>query len=135
MIILDACHNQEGAQALVWQLDNLPSNKELIVWFGALGQDRAQEILPELANFANEIRLFQPNQPRASSFDEMEAILSPIFEGKVQSGESSCVPSYFDELKLNQILLITGSIYLLGEVLETVKKSQKRFGSSFQDLL
>ena len=32
MIILDACHNQEGAQALVWQLDNLPSNKEL-VWF------------------------------------------------------------------------------------------------------
>jgi dihydrofolate synthase/folylpolyglutamate synthase len=135
MIILDACHNQEGAQALVWQLDNLPSNKELIVWFGALGQDRAQEILPELANFANEIRLFQPNQPRASSFDEMEAILSPIFEGKVQSGESSCVPSYFDELKLNQILLITGSIYLLGEVLESVKKSQKRFGSSFQDLL
>ena len=135
MIILDACHNKEGAQALVWQLDNLPSNKELIVWFGALGQDRAQEILPELANFANEIRLFQPNQPRASSFDEMEAILSPIFEGKVQSGESSCVPSYFDELKLNQILLITGSIYLLGEVLETVKKSQKRFGSSFQDLL
>ena len=135
MIILDACHNQEGAQALVWQLDNLPSNKELIVWFGALGKDRAQEILPELANFANEIRLFQPNQPRASSFDEMKAILSPIFEGKVQTGRSNCVLSYLDELKLNQILLITGSIYLLGEVLETVKKSQKRFGSSFQDLL
>ena len=135
MIVLDACHNQEGAKALVRQLGNLPSNKELIIWFGALGKERAQEILPELANFANEIRLFQPNQPRACSFDEMQAILAPIFEGNVQSGGFSCVQSYIEELKLNQILLITGSIYLLGEVLEIVKKSKKRLGSAFQDLL
>ena len=135
MIVLDACHNQEGAKALVRQLGNLPSNKELIIWFGALGKERAHEILPELANFANEIRLFQPNQPRACSFDEMQAILAPIFEGKVQSGGFSCVQSYIEQLKLNQILLITGSIYLLGEVLEIVKKSKKRLGSAFQDLL
>ena len=135
MIVLDACHNQEGAKALVRQLGNLPSNKELIIWFGALGKERAQEILPELANFANEIRLFQPNQPRACSFDEMQAILAPIFEGNVQSGGFSCVQSYIEQLKLNQILLITGSIYLLGEVLEIVKKSKKRLGSAFQDLL
>lgn len=135
MIILDACHNKEGAKALVRQLDNLPSNKELIIWFGALGKERAREILPELANFANEIRLFQPNQPRACSFDDMQAILSPFFKGKVHSGRSGRVQSYLDELKLNQILLITGSIYLLGEVLEIVKKSKKRLGSSFQDLL
>ena len=135
MIVLDACHNQEGAKALVRQLGNLPSNKELIIWFGALGKERAHEILPELANFANEIRLFQPNQPRACSFDEMQAILAPIFEGNVQSGGFSCVQSYIEQLKLNQILLITGSIYLLGEVLEIVKKSKKRLGSAFQDLL
>ena len=135
MIVLDACHNQEGAKALVRQLGNLPSNKELIIWFGALGKERANEILPELANFANEIRLFQPKQPRACSFDEMQAILAPIFEGNVQSGGFSCVQSYIEQLKLNQILLITGSIYLLGEVLEIVKKSKKRLGSSFQDLL
>ena len=135
MIVLDACHNQEGAKALVRQLGNLPSNKELIIWFGALGKERAREILPELANFANEIRLFQPNQPRACSFDEMQAILAPIFEGNVQSCGFSCVQSYIEELKLNQILLITGSIYLLGEVLEIVKKSKKRLGSAFQDLL
>jgi len=135
LIVLDACHNQEGAKALVRQLGNLPSNKELIIWFGALGKERAHEILPELANFANEIRLFQPNQPRACSFDEMQAILAPIFEGNVQSGGFSCVQSYIEQLKLNQILLITGSIYLLGEVLEIVKKSKKRLGSAFQDLL
>ena len=135
MIVLDACHNQEGAKALVRQLGNLPSNKELIIWFGALGKERAQEILPELSNFANQIRLFQPNQPRACSFDEMQAILAPIFEGNVHSGGFSCVQSYIEKLKLNQILLITGSIYLLGEVLEIVKKSKKRLGSSFQDLL
>ncbi len=135
MIVLDACHNQEGAKALVRQLGNLPSNKELIIWFGALGKERAREILPELANFANEIRLFQPKQPRACSFDEMQAILAPIFEGNVQSGGFSCVQSYIEQLKLNQILLITGSIYLLGEVLEIVKKSKKRLGSAFQDLL
>ncbi len=135
MIVLDACHNQEGAKAVVRQLGNLPSNKNLIIWFGALGKERAQEILPELANFATEIRLFQPNQPRACSFDEMQAILAPIFEGKVQFGGSSRVQSYIDEVKLNQILLITGSIYLLGEVLEIVKKTKKRLGPSFQDLL
>ena len=42
---------------------------------------------------------------------------------------------YLDEIKSGQILLITGSIYLLGEMIEIVKNTKKTLGSSFQDLL
>ena len=45
------------------------------------------------------------------------------------------IPSKINKLRKNQILLITGSIYLLGEILEIVKKKKKLTGTNFQDLL
>ena len=41
----------------------LPDNKELIVWFGSLAEDRASEILRVLCEFAFEIRFFSQGNP------------------------------------------------------------------------
>lgn len=135
LIILDACHNQEGALVLRQQLEKLPDDKELVVWFGSLGEDRAKEILAEIDKYADEIRFFEPDQPRACSFDTLCEIISPNFKGKLKKGETVNTKSYLDEIKSGQILLITGSIYLLGEMIEIVKNTKKTLGSSFQDLL
>ena len=135
LIILDACHNEEGAQVLGKQLEKLPNEKELVVWFGSLGEDRAKEILSEIVKFADEIRFFKPDQPRACCFDTLCTLISPNFKGKVKNGERSETKSYLKEIKSGQILLITGSIYLLGEIIEIVKNRKKILGSSFQDIL
>ena len=51
----EACHNQEGAETLRQQLQKLPGNKKLTVWFGSLGEERAKEILSVITLFADEI--------------------------------------------------------------------------------
>ena len=135
LVVMDACHNQEGAKALRKQLEKLPDNKELIVWFGSLGEDRASEILRELCEFALEIRFFQPGQPRACSFDMLKSLIPSQYSGHLLNGEMERVGIYLDQIKSNQILLITGSIYLLGEIMEIVKSQKNTLGTGFQDLV
>lgn len=135
MIVLDACHNQEGATVLIQQLAQLPKNVELVVWFGSLGEDRAKEILSVLTQFASEIRIFKPRQPRACSLKALRSLICPTFSGKVLNGEVEKIDSYFNIIHSGQILLITGSIYLLGEIMEVVKKPKNNLGLSFQDLV
>ena len=135
MIVLDACHNQEGATVLSQQLAQLPKNMELVVWFGSLGEDRAKEILSVLTQFASEIRFFKPRQPRACSFEALHSLICPTFSGKVLNGEVEKIDYHLKEINSGQILLVTGSIYLLGEIMEVVKKPKNNLGLSFQDLV
>ena len=135
LVVLDACHNQEGAAALRKQLEKLPDNKELIVWFGSLGEDRASEILRVLCEFASEIRFFQPGQPRACSFEMLQSLIPSEYSKHLFNGEIERVQIYLDQIKSNQILLITGSIYLLGEIMEIVKSQKNTLGTGFQDLV
>jgi uncharacterized protein with ACT and thioredoxin-like domain len=57
------------------------------------------------------------------------------YVGIIQPGEVAEVEMYLQKLERNQILLITGSIYLLGEIMEAVKNNKNSYGSSFQDLV
>lgn len=134
-IIIDACHNQEGAVTLEQQIGTLPQNKELVVWFGSLGTDRAKEIISVITKYASEIRFFRPNQPRSCSYEVLASIIPESFVGCVQSGKVSQVDMYLREIGKHQILLVTGSIYLLGEILEAVKNTKKSLGPDFQDLV
>ena len=133
--MMDACHNQEGAKALKKQLEKLPANKKLLVWFGSMGEDRATEILQVLCEFAAEIRFFQPGQPRACSFEVLQHLVPEKYSGNLQLGEIKNVVPYLDQINSNQILLITGSIYLLGEIMEIVKSKKYSLGTTFQDLI
>ena len=135
MIILDACHNSEGAETLKPQIKKLPRGADLVIWFGSLGKERADEILKVLLPLGTEIHLFQPNQPRACSFEELYNLIPHRHRPKVFNGVKPDIPSKINKLRKNQILLITGSIYLLGEILEIVKKKKKLTGTNFQDLL
>ena len=135
LIIMDACHNQEGAETLEEQLLTLPENQELVVWFGSLGVDRAAEIISVITKFASEVRFFTPNQPRSCSYEDLSLLMPESYVGIIQPGEVAEVEMYLQKLERNQILLITGSIYLLGEIMEAVKNNKNSYGSSFQDLV
>ena len=134
-IILDACHNQEGAQILEQQLSGLPKNKDLVVWFGSLAEERASEILSVIFKFAKEIRFFVPKQPRACQHETLCSMVPQFFKGKVLVGKIKEVNSYLPEIGKDQILLVTGSIYLLGEMMEIVKNQNNRLGARLQDLI
>ncbi len=133
MIILDACHNGEGAKALRSNL--LKLGKPVEVWFGSLGEDRASELIRAVLPFSYAFRLFQPNQPRACSVRTLEKMIPDYFDGAIYMGEIDSLEKYLKETHEDGIILITGSIYLLGEILSRLQKLVKRKGPGLQDLV
>ncbi len=122
-LILDASHNPEGAQTLDEQLRRLraETGRAPIVLVGALGEFRARALLEVAARHAREIILLQPAQARAIPPAELAQFVPAAFRGPVRPGvvaEIFPAPGQCALGAPGDTLVATGSIYLLGEILE-----------------
>ena len=57
------------------------------------------------------------------------------FAGNVSDGKIARVGEYLEAASESQVILVTGSIYLIGEYLSLAKKRTSTNGSKFQDIL
>lgn len=129
-LILDATHNPEGVTALEQNLSAL--DKQPIIIAGTLGEDRARSLMAVVGQHAAELYLVQPNQDRAtptaflkscSERDAVETDLATLFpeSGRCSIGQSG------------DTIVLTGSIYLIGEALERIQGRGAKEGSGLQD--
>tara|TARA_B100001057_G_scaffold479596_1_gene551443 strand:- start:10993 stop:12183 length:1191 start_codon:yes stop_codon:yes gene_type:complete len=132
-IILDACHNEEAAQALRGNL--LALGEEVEVWLGSLEENRAREVVAAVLPFASGFRLFEPTQPRACAISLLRGLIPKDFGNMVAEGVITRIEEYLDETPENQTILVTGSIYLIGEYLSITDEASTKDQSRFQDLL
>ncbi len=124
-LILDATHNPEGALQLQRNLHRLveDTGRRPVVVAGVLGERRARGLFPVVAEFAHEIILVRPQQARATAYAEMEAAIPAGFAGTVRR---STVREVFPAVGLctagapGGTVVATGSIYLIGEIMEAV---------------
>lgn len=122
LAILDASHNPEGAQVLDHNLSQLvtETGRRPIVITGILGIGRAGPLIEVVCRHAGEIHFVVPNEPRACSHAELVALVPSGFTGRVVR---STVPELFPQPDVctagspADVVVVTGSIYLLGEVL------------------
>ena len=124
---------EEAAGALRGNLLELEEKVE--VWLGSLEEARAREVVAAVLPFASGFRFFQPAQPRACSCDWLVGLIPKGFAGTVSDGDMSRVDEYLDAASETQVILVTGSIYLIGEYLSLVSKTSSTNGSKFQDIL
>jgi dihydrofolate synthase/folylpolyglutamate synthase len=133
-LILDASHNPEGVAALEENLVDLvkTDRKEPIIITGSLGETRARSLMTVVGRFARELYLVRPNQERATSTaflqscldrDAVETDLDALFP---EAGRCSVGAS-------GDTIVVTGSLYLIGEVLERIQGSSSQDGSGLQD--
>ena len=129
-LILDATHNPEGVAVLKQNLSSL--SEQPIIIAGTLGEDRAQSLMEVVAQYARELYLVTPRQDRATptSFlkscldrDAVETDLSALFPkaGCCAVGEPG------------DSIVVTGSIYLVGEVMERIQGVRSNDGGRLQD--
>ena len=129
-LILDATHNPEGVAVLKQNLSSL--SEQPIIIAGTLGEDRAQSLMEVVSQHARELYLVTPKQDRATptSFlkscldrDAVETNLSALFPkaGCCAVGEPG------------DSIVVTGSIYLVGEVMERIQGVRSNDGGRLQD--
>lgn len=137
-IILDATHNPEGALALRGNFERLVgrSGCKPIVLAGTLGEARGRSLMEAIAPYAAELYLLEPNQDRATTTDYLEGCLPGDRDFAVHhSSLDQCLPRSGGCLLgvPGDTIVVTGSIYLIGEVLERIQGSSG--GGDLQDKL
>ena len=131
-LIVDACHNGEGAVASRELWERLPSHTE--VWFAACGEERAEDVLIPLLQYVQKITLFEIDQPRACTHPLLQKKIKN-FSGIVKFAQEKDIPHLRQQLSPNSFVLITGSIYLIASVLSFHQHAQKsKKSQNWQDL-
>ena len=137
-LILDASHNPEGAQVLERNLEQLiaETGRKPVIIAGALGEFRARALLEVVCRYAQKIHLVTPHQARASSFEELLALVPVEKRPLVHRGTVEQI--FPDALTCTvggpgDTVVVTGSIYLLGEVLERIEPGRGAGEGTLQD--
>jgi len=138
LAILDASHNPEGAQVLDNSLAHLvaETGRAPVVIMGALGADRAGPLLAVIARHAKEIHLTVPQQARACSHAELETLVPKDFKGRVMRATVEGLFPTADRCTVggpDDVLVVTGSIYLLGEVMARLEPQRGPGEGRLQD--
>ncbi len=138
LLILDASHNPEGAAVLERNLAALAreTGRAPVVVTGALGAARAGPLLAVVCRHARALHLIVPKQSRASGYAELEALVPSGFRGEVVRdtverafpGPGQCAVGGPEDA-----VVVTGSIYLLGEVLARLQPQRGAGEGRLQD--
>jgi dihydrofolate synthase/folylpolyglutamate synthase len=138
LVILDAAHNPEAAAVLDVNLARLAAEtgRGPVVVTGVLGALRARPLLEVICRHARELCLVVPKQARACSHEELEALVPPGFSGPVRRstveelfpGPDACAAGGPEDA-----VVVTGSIYLLGEVLARLEPQRGAGQGRLQD--
>jgi dihydrofolate synthase/folylpolyglutamate synthase len=137
-IILDASHNPEGAQVLeenLRRLETATGCKPIIV-AGVLGEFRARALLEVVARHARELHVVSPQQARATPYADMVKLAPPEVRPVLRENTVAAIFPEAGTCTLGapgDTIVITGSIYLLGEILERLEPARGLGEGKLQD--
>ena len=135
-LILDSTHNPEGVAELEKNLSRLIKNegRRPIIIAGTLGEGRARNLMQVVERYAREIFLVAPQQERATPTEFLKDCLGV---DAVETTVSALFPEPMRTVagKPGDTIVLTGSIYLIGEALERIKGIVSQDGGRLQDKL
>lgn len=137
-VILDASHNPEGARGLDEQLRRLAAGtgRRPVIVTGALGEFRARALLEVVLRHGREVHLATPRQARACTFEELLALVPDAARPRVRRATVATIFPDAHTCTLGapgDTVVVTGSIYLLGEVLERLDPARGAGEGRLQD--
>ena len=112
-LIIDGTHNEDGARALNEYLQSLDCNKHIIV--GMMANKNHEKYISYFKNISSLTTVDIPNQPNSLSGKDLMKKFKNLPNAKYQPNIFEAIKSI--NLEKDDILLITGSLYLAGEVL------------------
>ena len=116
-VVLDGAHNPDGVEALATALEKQFAGRRPALIFGVMADKDWKSMLRRLAPLAKRVVLTPVNSSRTLPVEEQFALCHQAFpELNIASSES--LGDAMRSLAAEDFLLITGSIYLIGEAME-----------------
>ena len=112
-LLVDGSHNPLGAKVLNEYLNSLDCNKHVIL--GMMANKNHKEYISYFKDISTLTTIDIPNQPNSINGKELKNKLSSFKNVQYKESISEAIKSI--PVKKNDIILITGSLYLAGEVL------------------
>lgn len=119
LCILDGAHNPPGMATLVDSLDQLLGRRRLLAVVSVLRDKGAEEMLRDLAPRCDILFVTENSNPRTYPADELAELVSAIEGGPevfVDPDPRSALMSAYNLATSNQVVLVTGSLYLIADV-------------------
>ena len=112
-LFVDGSHNPLGAKVLNEYLESLNCNKHIIL--GMMANKDHNKYISYFKNVSTITTIDIPNQPNSIKGEELKEKLNNFTNINYKESIEKAIKSI--PLKKNDIILITGSLYLAGEVL------------------
>jgi dihydrofolate synthase / folylpolyglutamate synthase len=120
-MVIDVAHNPAGAWALRSCLSEQYEDRPLIFIFGAMRDKAISEMTEILFPLAERVIATRPDNPRAASAEEIQqAAARTGVEVESVADARSAVERARVLASAGTVIVITGSIYLVGEVMHSV---------------
>ena len=114
LLFVDGSHNPLGAKVLNEYLQSLNCNKHIIL--GMMANKDHNKYISYFKNIKSLTTIDIPNQPNAIKGNELKKKITNFESTKYQKSVKDAITSI--DLQKNDIILITGSLYLAGEILK-----------------
>ncbi len=129
-IVLDVAHNPSGAWALRSALSTFYEDRALTFVFGAMRDKAIQEIAEILFPLAERVVATQADNPRAAATAEIAQLAKRTQTPVVESPNVAlALEQAFSLAGANGVVVITGSIYIVGEALAVLTQAPARQGA------
>jgi dihydrofolate synthase/folylpolyglutamate synthase len=111
-VILDGAHNPAGASALARYLRRFYGDRRIWMIFGAMSDKAVAETAAILFPLAAELVFAAPRSPRSMAPADLLALAG---RGRAKPGAASAVQYALSNALPDDVIVITGSLYLVGE--------------------
>ena len=112
-LLIDGSHNEDGARVLNDYLQSLNCNKHVII--GMMANKDHKKFISYFNDISSLTTIDIPGQPNSITGKELKEKFKSLTNVQYKENIEEAIKSI--TLKENDLLLITGSLYLAGEVL------------------
>ena len=123
LVILDGAHNPEGVRALADALIELRQGRKIKLLFATMADKEWQLMLEILAKLADEIIFTRVSMERSAAPELLAKNIPVPIPSRVIQDSQTALAALLDRAQPDDILVVAGSLYLLGEVRPRLSKS------------
>jgi len=133
-VILDGAHNSEGVNALVDELNTLRQGRRIKLLFAAMADKEWELMLGVLAKAVDEVIFTRVDMERSADPHQLAGKLNTAIPHRVVRDSRVGVQMLLDESQADDLVVVAGSLYLLGEVRPMLQRLAAAQAASAQRL-